>query len=100
MGAGALFGTGFPTLLPAEETPVRGGTLIRGHSETTRNLIMHQTGAASSGRVLQNIHASIVTVDRNLNVIPNLTESFKVAPDGLTHRFALRPGGSSTTARP
>jgi hypothetical protein len=33
MGAGALFGTGFPTLLPAEETPVRGGTLIRGHSE-------------------------------------------------------------------
>lgn len=92
VGASALFGTGFPTLLRAEGTPVKGGTLIWGHSETTQNLDMHQTGTASSGRVLQNIHASIVTVDKNLNVIPNLAESFEVAPDGLTYTFKLRPG--------
>lgn len=92
MGTGALAGAGLPAMVWAETTPVTGGTLIWGHSETTQNLDMHQTGTASSGRVLQNIHASIVTVDKNLNVIPNLAESFEVAADGLSYTFKLRSG--------
>jgi peptide/nickel transport system substrate-binding protein len=80
-----------PTAAQAQATPVTGGTLIWGHSETVQNLDMHQTGTASTGRVLQNVHASIVTVDANLNVIPNLAESFEVAEDGLTYTFRLRP---------
>ena len=76
----------------AQSTPVRGGTLIWGHSETTQNLDMHQTGTASTGRVLQNVHSSIVTVDKDLNVIPNLAESFDQSDDGLTYTFKLRPG--------
>lgn len=76
----------------AQGEPVRGGTLVWGHSETVQNLDMHKTGTASAGRVLQNIHSSIVTVDKNLNVIPGLAESFEVAPDGLTYTFRLRPG--------
>lgn len=52
---------------------------------------MHQTGTASTSRVMQNVHSSIVTVDKNLNVIPNLAESFEVAEDGLTYTFRLRP---------
>ncbi len=70
---------------------MRGGTLIWGHSETVQNLDMHQTGTASTSPVMQNVHASIVTLDANLNVIPNLAESFDVAPDGLTCAFRLRP---------
>lgn len=92
MGGVVMFGAGMPQVLMAQETPVKGGTLIWGHSETTQNLDMHQTGTASSGRVLQNIHSSIVTVDANLNVIPNLAESYDVAPDGLTYTFKLRRG--------
>ncbi|MCU0908276.1 MAG: ABC transporter substrate-binding protein [Rhodobacteraceae bacterium] len=80
-----------PGAAQAQATPVTGGTLIWGHSETVQNLDMHQTGTASTGRVLQNVHASIVTVDANLNVIPNLAESFEVAEDGLTYTFRLRP---------
>ncbi len=76
----------------AQSTPVRGGTLIWGHSETTQNLDMHQTGTASTGRVLQNVHSSIVTVDKDLNVIPNLAESYSQSDDGLTYTFNLRPG--------
>ena len=49
----------------AADQPVKGGTLIWGHSETTQNLDMHQTGTASTGRVLQNVHDAIVTVDKN-----------------------------------
>lgn len=91
MGGAMVFGPGMPMPALAQDTPVTGGTLIWGHSETTQNLDMHQTGTASSGRVLQNIHSSIVTVDENLNVIPGLAESFEVSPDGLTYTFKLRP---------
>lgn len=91
IGGTMMFSAGLPGMALAEETPVKGGTLIWGHSETTQNLDMHQTGTASSGRVLQNIHSSIVTVDKNLNVIPNLAESFETAADGLTYTFKLRP---------
>ena len=65
IGGTLLFSAGLPQIALAEDTPVKGGTLIWGHSETTQNLDMHQTGTASSGRVLQNIHSSIVTVDKN-----------------------------------
>ena len=90
LGSGIFMGTSLPMAAWAEDAPVSGGTLIWGHSETTQNLDMHQTGTASSGRVLQNIHSSIVTVDKDLNVIPGLCESFEVAPDGLSYTFKLR----------
>ncbi|MGD9862784.1 MAG: ABC transporter substrate-binding protein [Pseudodonghicola sp.] len=89
MGGTILYAIGMPALAAAE--PVSGGTLIWGHSETTQNLDMHQTGTASTGRVLQNVHDSIVTVDKDLNVIPNLAESFEVSEDGLVYSFKLRP---------
>jgi ABC-type transport system substrate-binding protein len=92
MGSTAVFSTLRPMGLYAQETPVSGGTLIWGHSETVQNLDMHQTGTASTSRVLQNVHSSIVTVDKNLSVIPNLAESFEQSDDGLTYTFHLRPG--------
>ena len=92
IGGTLIFSTGLPHIALAQATPVTGGTLIWGHSETTQNLDIHQTGTASSQRVLQSIHSSIVTVDANLSVIPNLAESFEVASDGLTYTFKLRPG--------
>ena len=82
----------FSNLAMAQETPVSGGKLIWGHSETVQNLDMHQTGTASTSRVLQSVHSSIVTVDKDLNVIPNLAESFELSEDGLTYTFKLRPG--------
>lgn len=76
----------------AQDEPVSGGTLIWGHSETTQNLDVHQTGTASTLRVLENIHDPLVTVDENLQVIPNLAESFDISDDGLTYTFRLREG--------
>jgi ABC-type transport system substrate-binding protein len=87
--AGLGFGLA-PRDAAAQGEPVRGGTLIWGHSETTQNLDMHQTGTASTGRLLQNVHDSIVTIDENFQVIPNLAESFEQSEDGLTYTFRLR----------
>lgn len=95
-------GLGVPVRLRADE-PVSGGTLIWGHSETTQNLDMHQTGTASTSRVLQSIHNSVVTINEEMEVIPQLAESFEVSEDGLTYTFRLREGvlfhdGSTMTA--
>ncbi|RBP84962.1 peptide/nickel transport system substrate-binding protein [Rhodobacter sp. 140A] len=92
IGGTLVTGKLFPQMASAQTAPVSGGHLIWGHSETVQNLDMHQTGTASTSRVLQNVHASIVTVDKNLNVIPGLCESFEVSDDGLTYTFKLRPG--------
>ena len=53
---------------------------------------MHKTGTASTGRLLQNIHDAIVTVDDNFTLVPSLAERFEESPDGLTYTFHLRPG--------
>jgi peptide/nickel transport system substrate-binding protein len=92
LGGSAVFGTFSPSGGLAQDAPVKGGTLIWGHSETTQNLDIHQTGTASSLRVLQNIHNSLITVDKNLTLVPMLAESFDQAADGLTYTFKLRPG--------
>ena len=76
----------------AETCPVKGGTLVWGHSETTQNLYIHQTGTISTLRILQNIHDGLVTADKDLNIIPELAESYKVSSDGLTYTFNLRKG--------
>jgi peptide/nickel transport system substrate-binding protein len=90
MGGSLIYGVGMPAFAQGE--PVTGGTLIWGHSETTQNLDMHQTGTASTGRLLENVHDSIVTVDKDLKVIPSIAESFEQSDDGLTYTFKLRPG--------
>ena len=89
---GAAFGGFQTTNVLADDAPKKGGTLIWGHSETTQNLDIHQTGTASTLRLLQNVHNSIVTVDKNLNVIPSLATSFEQSADGQTYTFHLRPG--------
>lgn len=100
LGGAAVFGTLNPSPLVAQETPATGGTLIWGHSETTQNLDMHKTGTASTSRVLQNVHSSLVTVDKGFNVIPDLAESFEQSDDGLTYTFHLRPGVKFHTGQP
>ncbi len=90
---GAVLGTGARTAAAAtSDQPRRGGTLIWGHSETTQNLDIHQTGTASTLRLLQNVHDSIVTVDHRLQVMPNIAERFEVSPDLLRYTFYLRRG--------
>ena len=76
----------------AEDAPVKGGTLIWGHSETTQNLDIHQTGTASTIRVLQNVHDAIVTVDKNFTVIPSLAQSFEQSPDRFDLHVPPPPG--------
>lgn len=91
MGGTILYGLGSHAAV-AQGAPVKGGTLIWGHSETTQNLDRHKTGTASTSRVLQNVHAGLIGVDKDFNLVPDLAESFVQSEDGLTYTFKLRPG--------
>ncbi len=89
----------------AQPAPKRGGTLIWGHSETTQNLDIHQSGTAASGRLLQNIHCALIQPDKNFRPVPALAESYEISPDLLTYTFKLRPkvkfhDGSTLRDRP
>jgi ABC-type transport system substrate-binding protein len=88
----ALGATAEPGAALADEQPRRGGTLIWGHSETTENLDIAQTGTASTLRLLQNVHDSIVRVNHKFEVIPSVAESFEVSKDLLTYTFHIRRG--------
>ncbi len=92
LGGAAVLGTWSPAPVLAQGAPKKGGTLIWGHSETTQGLEIHAVGAAASLRVLQNIHCSLVTIDKNFNIVPSLAEKFETSPDLLTYTFHLRPG--------
>ena len=78
---GAALRRGFEcTNARAEDAPVKGGTLIWGHSETTQNLDIHQTGTASTLRVLQNVHNAIVTVDKSFDGDPEPRQELRAEP--------------------
>jgi len=89
--ASATIGAGLLSPAAAQPAPKKGGTLIWGHSETTQNLDIHQSGTAASGRLLQNIHCTLIKPDTDLRPIPSLAESFDTNPDLLTYTFKLRP---------
>jgi len=74
----------------ASGTPKQGGTLTWGHSETTQNLDIHQTGTASTLRLLQNVHEPLLTIDDHFHVQPNLAASWERSQDWLTYTFHLR----------
>ena len=100
LGAGMLSGTAPAAAL---SVPKKGGTLIWGHSETTQNLDIHQSGTAASGRLLQNIHCTLIRPDKSLRPVAALAESFETSSDLLAYTFKLRPNvkfhdGSAMTA--
>ena len=39
------------------------GTLVWGHSETIQNIDIHQMGTASTSRMLQSVHDTILALD-------------------------------------
>ena len=76
----------------AEPNPKRGGTLRIAFGVTTSNYDLQQ-GASNS--VLTHLYSNLVRlnpVDGLKTIVPDVAESFVVAPDGLAYTFTLRSG--------
>ena len=68
---------------------VEGGTLIRLWNDPP-TLDPHLTTDATSATVIVEVFGGLVTIDPNLNIVPDIAESWDVSPDGTVYTFHLR----------
>jgi ABC-type transport system substrate-binding protein len=74
---------------PGKEPLVGGGRLVRLWSDPP-TLDPHLTTDNVSGGLVNEIYGGLVTLDLDLNVVPDLAESIQASPDGRTYTFTLR----------
>lgn len=92
-GAGlvALTIGGVP-LPAAAETPVRGGTLIVGQAQDMKTLDPVRSQDLSEREIMYLIYNTLVRLDTDFSVKPELATSWQTEQDGLRVVFKLRPG--------
>ena len=89
-GGVALSGVPMIRAFAQSTNPTKGGVLRWGHSETSQNIDMHQTGTASTHRTMKNIMETLFWPDENLVFRPVLATGMETSADGLTHTIGLR----------
>ena len=100
----------------ADETAARedadsdeGGTPATGSSRLVQLFVdpptidPHLTTDATSARIIVEVFGGLVTIDPNLDIVPDLAESWDISQDGRVYTFHLRPDakfhdGKSVTA--
>ncbi len=73
----------------AAEEPRRGGTLVLASTKDPSNLNMALTTDGMTCRPLLEIFEGLVELDRDMNPLPSLAQSWDVSPDGMTITFHL-----------
>src|SRR5918992_3918480 len=76
----------------AAQQPKSGGTLRIGWEADITGLDPHMSSGIQAQWMVGNIYNSLVTIDEQLNYIPELAESWDVKDDGKTYVFHLRQG--------
>jgi peptide/nickel transport system substrate-binding protein len=74
------------------QQPKSGGTLKVGWEADITGLDPHTSAGLQAQWMAGDIFNSLVTIDENLNYIPELAESWDVKDDGKTYVFHLRKG--------
>ena len=74
------------------QQPKPGGTLKVAWEADITGLDPHTSSGLQAQWLVGNIFNSLVTIDENLNYIPELAESWEVKDDGKTYIFHLRKG--------
>ncbi len=78
-----------PTSEPPKQ-PKAGGTLIAARAADMKGLDPHKQTAFSSFRVLEHIYDSLLALDKDMNVVPNLAESWEWSNENKTLTMKLR----------
>ena len=98
--------TGTPTQTPTTAPPstsTGGGTFTRLWNDPP-TLDPHLTGDTTSAGIVVEIYSGLVTIDTDLNIIPDIAERWEISPDGIVYTFHLRENarfhdGSPITAQ-
>ena len=81
------------TLLPSvdAQAPKRGGVLTLARQGEATNLDPHKVPAFTSHRVFELVYSTLTRLGPELQVQPDLAESWTISPDGKQISFRLRP---------
>jgi len=89
--------------LAQNREPAHGGTFILA-METMDSLDPAMADDAYEGTFITQVFSGLLRADADLNVLPDVAQSWKISPDGLNYAFDLRPdarfhNGRRITAR-
>ena len=73
-------------------TPKRGGTLTVVQGVDISHLDVQSAPGYESVWINMNIHNSLLNLDKDLNIVPDLAKQWEASPDGLTYTFSLHEG--------
>ena len=76
-----------------------GGRLVRLYIDPP-TLDPHLTTDATSAQIIIEVFGGLVTIDKDLNIAPDLAEDWDVSPDGLIYTFHLNPEATFHDGRP
>ena len=74
------------------QTPKAGGSFISAQTTEATGLDPQLVPALSRSRRSPMMYSQLVRFDADMNVVPELAESWQISPDGLTWTFKLRQG--------
>ena len=67
----------------------QGGDILRVLGSDPPTLDPHMTSDTTSAFYVVEIFSGLVSIDTNLQLVPEIAESWKVSPDGKTYTFKL-----------
>jgi ABC-type transport system substrate-binding protein len=74
------------------QQPKQGGTLTVVHAVDVAHLDIHTAPGYEMMWINENVHNGLVTLDKDLNIVPDVAKSWEISPDGLTYTFSLHEG--------
>ena len=77
----------------------RGGKLVRVFRDPP-TLDPHLTTDTASANFIVEIFGGLVTIDRDLQIVPDLAENWDVSTDGRVYTFHIRPDAQFHSGRP
>ncbi|HSF29701.1 MAG TPA: ABC transporter substrate-binding protein, partial [Candidatus Tectomicrobia bacterium] len=72
--------------------PKRGGTLTVVQGVDISHLDVQSAPGYESVWINMNIHNSLLNLDKDLKVVPDLAKKWEASPDGLVYTFSLHEG--------
>ena len=70
--------------------PPEGGRFVRLYVDPP-TLDPHLTTDATSAQIIVEVFGGLVTIDKDLNVVPDLAESWDISSNGQVYTFRIRP---------
>jgi len=70
--------------------PLEGGRFVRLYVDPP-TLDPHLTTDSTSAQIIVEVFGGLVTIDKDLNVTPDLAESWDISNDGRVYTFRIRP---------